>query len=113
VFTEDKGATSFYTIGSTGYWSHDTQDAHFQYAVTITGEFNRPPADATLFLLAAYSLLHAMPQSGLEESCRVLNEIFEYHSFRPLALLPQPSPPRVKAKLRAPTKQNSFRIEAE
>ena len=79
----------------------------------ITGEAMRRPDDATLYLIAAYSLLQAMPQSGLEESCRVLSEIFEYHIFRPLSVLAAPALPRMKAKLRPTTKQSGFQIEAE
>ena len=106
-------AIDTYAAGNTGFWSRDTRDAHFHGTVTLTGEFLRPPDNATLFLLAAYSLLQAMPQSGLEESCRALNEIFEYHTFRPLAVLPPPALPRMKAKLRPTTKQSGFQIEAE
>jgi hypothetical protein len=102
-----------YIVGNTGYWLRDTDDARFQSSITITGEAGETPEAATLYLFAAYSLLQAMPRSGLEESYRILNEIFEYHSYRPLTLLPPASSPRVKAKLRAPIKQNSFRVEAE
>ena len=112
-FTGEENAATVYVVGNTGYWSRDTQDAHFQGAVTVTGEFLRPPDNATLFLIAAYSLLQAMPQSGLEESCRALNEIFEYHTFRPLAVLRTPALPRMKAKLRPMIKQSGFQIEAE
>jgi hypothetical protein len=113
LFTGGENAAAAYLIGNTGYWTHDTQGAHFHCAVTITGEFMRSSDDKTLFLLAAYALLRAMPQSGIEESCRTLQEIFDYHSIRPLALLPAPTLPKMKAKLRAPIKQNGFRIEAE
>lgn len=104
---------TIYAVGNTGYWTRDTRDAHFQCAITVTGEAARSPEDATLLLFAAYSLLQVMPRPGLEESFRALSEIFEYHSFRPSALLPPTALPRVRAKLKAPIKQNSFRIEAE
>lgn len=104
---------NIYVAGNTGFWTRDTETARFTCSVTLTGEATRPPDEATLFLLAAYSLLQVMPQSGLEESYRVLNEIFEYHSFRPLAILPAPTLPRMKAKLRPAIKQNGFQIEAE
>jgi len=113
LLTEEKSVPTYGVIGNTGYWVHDTQDAHFQFAVTRTGDANRPPTNEAWYLLLAYSLLKAMPQSGLEESCRILNEVFEYHSFRPLALLPPPALPRIKAKLRPAIKQSGFQIEAE
>jgi len=100
-------------VGNTGHWYHDTQDAHFQFAATLTGEANRPPTRETVYFLLACALLKAMPQSGLEESCRVLNEVFEYHAFRPLALLSPPVLPRIKAKLRPAIKQSGFQIEVE
>lgn len=89
------------------------KDAQFTWAVTRTGETAQPPDQATLYLLAAYTLLHAMPLDGLQESWRALGEIFEYHTFRPLTLLPSPALPRMKAKMRPATKQSGFRIEAE
>lgn len=79
----------------------------------ITGEASRPSQDSTYYLLAAYWLLQAMPQSGLEEACQALNEVFEYHLHRSLKVLPRPAEPRVKAKLKPIIKQDSFRIEAE
>jgi hypothetical protein len=110
---EGNSRTVYGVDRNTGHWYHDTQDAHFQFAVTLTGESNRAPSSETVYFLLACALLKAMPQSGLEESCRVLNEVFEYHSFRPLALLPAPVLPRIKAKLRPAIKQSGFQIESE
>jgi hypothetical protein len=99
--------------GDTGTWIRNTTDAQFQSAVTITGEAMQPPGQATMYLLAAFALLHAMPQSGLEESWQALQDIFEHHSYRPLALLTHPAGTRIKAKLKPTIRQTSFRIAEE
>jgi hypothetical protein len=104
---------SIFMVGGTRLGTRETKDAQFTWAVTRTGETTQPPDEATLYLLAAYILLHAMPQPGLQESCRALGEIFEYHTFRPLTLLPPSALPRMKAKMRPATKQSGFQIEAE
>lgn len=102
-----------YLAGNTGFWIRTTPDAQFRCAVTLTGEPARAPQQATMFLLAAVALLQAMPESGLEESWRALNEIFEHHTYRPLALLAAPALAQIRAKLKPTVRQHSFRIADE
>ena len=99
--------------GDTGYWSHETADAQFMGTVTVTGEVSGHLKLDTMYLLVAYSLLRAMPQEGLEETCQSLKDIFEFYSIRSQKVLPSPSVQRVKARLRPPVKRSGFRIEED
>lgn len=92
----------------TQYWYRDMKDARIHLGVTLTGEPDKPIRDETMFLCAAFSLLQAMPESGLEEACLSLYNIYEYHAVRPLKLLSAPQFALLKAKVKPVIQQPSF-----
>lgn len=101
-------ASQYETPTITQYWYRDMKDARIHLGVTLTGEPDKPLREETMFLFAAFSLLHAMPESGLEEACQSLYGIYEYHAVRPLKLLSAPRFAHMKAKVKPAIKQPSF-----
>jgi len=109
---EPKSSFAFAT-GNTGSWGHETSDAQFSNSVTVTGETSEQLTLETMYLLVAYSLLRAMPNDGLEETCQSLRDIFEFHSERSRKAISSPPTRRLKVKLRQPVIQSGFRIEED
>lgn len=102
-----------FATGNTGFWGHNTQDAQFFGAVTVTGEAAEQPTKETVYLLMAYSFLRAMPKDGLEETCQSLKDIFEFYLERSRKVLPAPPARRLRVSLRQPVIQSGFRIEED
>lgn len=109
-------AEEVYPVHMNVTWEKCVAGAQFSHTVVITGTAipeRELQAKKTAFLyLLAQALLHAMPEAGLEEACSSLAEVYEYHAYRPLKLLPAPVSKK-KAILKPAKQLTPFRIAEE